>query len=201
MIRKVILIAFLLALSSACSTTSMVESWQAKEFKRSDLDNVLIVAITRSPTDRLLFETEFERDMQLDGVKAVTSIDVLGGDFPDKEKLDAYIANHDTKYIIATSLEDIEIERESVPPHMVTYYSGPFYPTLGHYYSGYSGNAVTLVQEGYIDTRETVHMVTTVYEVQSGKPVWVGRSDTFEPSSFAVIADEIATTMWRDMAR
>ncbi len=198
---RTILIPILLVLSHACSTTSLVESWQASEFTRDQLDDVLVVAITQSPTDRLLFETEFERDMQLDGVKAVTSTNVLGGDFPHQEKLDAYVAKHDIKYIIATSIEDIEIEREAVPPHMVTFYSGPYYPTLGHYYAGYSGSAVTLVQEGYVDTRETVHLVTTVYEVQTGNPVWVGRSDAFEPGSFAALADEIATTMWRDMGR
>ena len=70
MIRKALLIVLLLAFGSACSTTSLVESWRAEEFNRSDLSDVLIVAVTSSPTDRLLFETEFERDMQLDGVEA-----------------------------------------------------------------------------------------------------------------------------------
>ena len=201
MIRKALLIVLLLAFGSACSTTSLVESWRAEEFNRSDLSDVLIVAVTSSPTDRLLFETEFERDMQLDGVEAVTSTKALGGDFPHQDRLDAYVATHRIKYIIATTMEDVEVEREVVPAHVVTFYSGPFYPTIGHYYDGYYGNVVTLAQEGYVDTRETVHMVTTVYEVENGQPVWVGRSDSFEPSSFAEVADDIATTMWRDMVR
>jgi len=49
---------FLLAvlLSSACSTTKLVDHWQAENFSRNDLNNILIVAVTSNATNRFLFE-------------------------------------------------------------------------------------------------------------------------------------------------
>jgi len=59
---------------------------------------------------------------------------------------------------------------------------------IRHYYSGNFPNAVTVIEKGYENTRSTMHLVTTDYDVSSGQPVWVGRSDSFEPSSFAALA-------------
>jgi hypothetical protein len=197
--KQYFLISIIL-LMSACSTTKLVDEWQADEFHRSDLHKVLIVSVSDNLTYRTLFETEFEKVMLADGVEGTTALKAIGDGFPTQEKIEAYVVHHDINYIISTRVEDIEIDKDYVPPEVRTYYIGPYYPSFGHYYAMYPGETVTMIKDGYVDTRETVHLVTTIFDAKTYAPVWIGRSATFEPGSVLYLAEDIAIEMWRDIA-
>jgi hypothetical protein len=184
-------------LLSACSTTTQLDHWQDEAFSRNDIDNVLIIGATSNRGNRFIFESELEKRMNDGGLTSVKSIDVLGGSVPDREAVEAYIARNDIDYVIATRLENVDVETTHVPPSAVTYYTGPYYPSYGDFY----GNSVTLVREAYSETRSTVILVTSIFDAESGNPVWVGRSSTFEPGSVGVLAGEIARSTWLSISR
>ena len=181
---------------AACSTTKAVDHWQAESFSRSSIDHVLIIGATTNRGYRLIFENEFEQRLTKGGLKSVKSVDVLGDQVPDREAVEAYVAKHNIDYVVATKLERADVETTYVPPSAVTYYTGPYYPSYGQLY----GSTVTLVKEGYSDTRSTLILVTTIFDAKSGDPVWVGRSATFEPGSVGVLAGEIARITWTNIA-
>jgi len=185
-------------LLTACSTTKQMDHWQAENFGRSDFDNVLIICVTNNRGNRFIFESELERRMTEGGLTSFKSLDVLGEKVPDREDVEAYIAQNDIDYVIATRLEDVDTESTHVPPSAVTYYTGPYYPSYGAFYSG---SSVTLVREGYTDTRSTLILLTTIFDAENSEPVWVGRSSTFEPGSIGVLAGEIARSTWVNIAR
>ena len=189
-------------LLSGCTTTKLVDHWQAENFGRSDLNNVLIVAVTISMENRFLFEKVIEQLMLDAGMNGITSIRALGDELPTKEQVEAFVAANKIDYVMATKLENVEVDNEYVPPMVRTYYTGPYYPSYGHYYGGYGyGDTVTLTREAYVDTKTTVLLVTTIFDVKSGEPVWVGRSETFEPGSVANLAVEIARSTWNNIDR
>ncbi len=189
-------------LLSGCTTTKLVDHWQAENFGRSDLNNVLIVAVTTSMENRFLFEKVIEQRMLDGGLNSITSIRALGDELPTKEEVEAYVANNDIDYIMATKLESVEVENDYVPPMVRTYYTGPYYPSYGHYYGGYGyGNTITLTRDAYVDTKSTILLVTTIFDVKSGEPVWVGRSETFEPGSIAGLAEQIGRSTWDNIDR
>ena len=199
MLRNLTLAVLLFALSG-CATTKLVDHWQSEEFSRGDLDNLLIIAVTNNVTNRFLFETEMERRMLQHGVQGSTSLKEIGDEFPNKDVLEAFLKeNNQFDFIMATRLSNVEETSEYIPPQVRTYYTGPYYPTWGHYYGGYYGSTITMTKEGYTDTRQTVVLVTTIFDINTREPVWVGRSETFEPGSVAVLADEIALSTWREI--
>lgn len=186
---------------SGCSTTKLVDHWQADSFHRGDLDSVLVVAATNNPTNRILFETEIQRALQSKGVEAITSFNAIGDATPKKEAVEAYVKSGKVNYVVATRLSNMEIEKDHIPPQVRTYYTGPYYPSLGHYYGAYGGDTVTLTRDAYVDTRRTAVLVTTIFDTRSGEPVWVGRSESFEPSSVISLAREVARASAHAIAR
>jgi len=192
---------FLLAvlLSSACSTTKLVDHWQAENFSRNDLNNILIVAVTSNQTNRFLFEGVIERAMLDAGLSGSASYRVLGDKLPTKEDVEAYVAANNVDYVMATKLANVEVEKDYIPPMVRTYYTGPYYASYGHYYD--YGNTITLTREAYVETRTTYVLVTTIFDTDTSEPVWVGRSKTFEPGSVAYLAAEIAKSTWQHISR
>ncbi len=200
--NKILRTLAVVLLLSGCTTTELVDHWQAENFDRGDFNNVLVVAVATSMESRFLFEKVIEQLMLNGGLNSVTSIRALGDELPTKEQVEAYVAKNEIDYIMATKLENVEVENDYVPPMVRTYYTGPYYPSYGHYYSGYGHrNTITLTRDAYVDTKTTVLLVTTIFDVKSGEPVWVGRSETFEPGSIAKLASEIAKSTWNNIDR
>lgn len=186
-------------LLSACSTTKLVDHWQAEGFSRNDLNNVLVIAVTGNETSRFLFESEVERIMSKDQVKVTKSLTAMGQEYPTKEDVEAYVAKHDIDYVMASKLGNFDVEKTRIPPQVRTFYTGPYFPTYGAFYN--SGNTVTLSREEFTDVRTTYMLVTTIFDAQSSEPVWIGRSETFEPSSVAELAAQIASSAMRKISR
>jgi len=205
---KKIVLCIIIAISTfiltACTSTKIRDSWQAENFSRKDLDNALIVAVTTNQTNRFLFENEMVRTMEKSGINAIASHIVLGDKLPEKEEVEAYVKTHDIDYIMATKLETVDVEKDYVPPSVRTYYTGPYYPSYGHYYGGYGmygyGSTVTMTREAYTDTRITTILVTTVFDAKSGEPAWIGKSSTFEPGSVSSLAADLAKSTWNNMS-
>jgi hypothetical protein len=195
---KALKILSLVVLANGCTTTKLLDHWQSESFSRDQLNNVLIVAITIAPENRFLFETEIERLLLEGGRRAVTSQRALGDGFPEKEAVDAYIEKHDIDYVMVSGLSDVNVEREQIPTQIRTYYTGPYYPSYGHYYGG---NTVTLVRPGYVDRTTTLVLVTTIFDARTEQPVWVGHSKSVEPGSANYLAADVARSAWDNMAR
>ena len=183
---------------SGCSTTKLVDHWQDKSFSRNDINNVLIVGVTSDSSNRFLFENTLETAMTRAGLKGITSIKAIGEEFPKKERVEQYVKDHNIDYIVAIKVGDVKIEKDYVPPTVRTYYTGPYYASYSHYYSGH-GTTVTLTTPAYVDTRTTIELVTTIFDAKTGSPVWIGRTETFEPHSINLLAEDIAKSVWKNI--
>ncbi len=200
MIKAIPLVAVALLLSGCVTATKLVDHWQDENFSRNELNNVLIVAVTNNSTYRFLFETEIERRILKSGLNGITSLRALGDKFPKKEAVLAYVEKNDIDYVMVTSVADVETVTERVPESVRTYYTGPYYSSIGYYYGGMS-DSITMVRESYTDTRTTIVLVTTIFDIKTQEPVWVGHSRTFEPGSVAKLAGDIARATWTHISR
>jgi len=183
-------LSFLLVLA-ACSSTKITDSWQAPTLHRSQMDDVLVVAMTANATNRVLFERGFVDALKNNGLRATASFDVIGSSAPTRESVTAYVTKIDIRYVIVTRYGGAEVTKEQVPESVRTYYTGPYYPTYGGYWNAY-GNTITMTRDSYVDTKTSVVLTTSIYEVKSQELVWVGRSKTFEVGSIAYEANDLA---------
>jgi len=174
---------------AGCSTTSLTDSWQSPELHKQDMSNVLVVAMSPSITNRILFERGFVKALQDKGIRATASYEALGDELPTRESVTPYLQSNDKTHVIVAQYGGSSVTKEVVPESVRTYYTGPYYPT----YRGYwDQNTVTMVRDSYVEQTTTVMLTTSIYEVQSEQLVWVGRSKSFEVESIAYGANELA---------
>lgn len=152
---------------------------------------MLVVAVTPNKTKRILFERGFVGALSDKGIKTTASYDVIGSNIPTRESVGKYLAKSNIQYVVVCHYGGKETTKEYVPESVRTYYTGPYYPSYGSYWS-HNGDTVTMTREAYVDTKSKVMLTTSIYEVKSEELVWVGRSSTFEVGSIAHASNELA---------
>ena len=103
------------------------------------------------------------------------------------------------RYVVITRYAGADVQKYVVPEQVRTYYTVPYYPTYGAYWDSY--NTVTLTRDAYVDTRTTVMLNTSIFNVKTEELVWVGRSKTFEVGSIAYEANDLANAMINRIAK
>ena len=181
------LLCFLfLATVSGCGVTSLTSTWQEPSFHRNQMNDVLVVAMTEDLTNRILFERGFVGELSAKGIRATASFDVIGSDMPTKESVKAYLAKSNIQYAIMTRYDGTETTESYVPGSVIFYYSG--------FWGGdVSGNVVS--RSAFVDSTGDAVLTTEIYAVPSGKPLWVGRSKSFDLDSVSSDASDLAKSI------
>lgn len=192
------LLGSLLLLITSCGTTSLTDAWQEPGFQRRDMDSVLVVGMTGNKTNRILFERGFVRALSAKGIKATASHDVIGTALPTKEAVVDFVRRSNITHVFVTHYGGKEVTTEHVPESVRTYYTGPYYPTYGGYWDRY-GSTQTLTREAYVDTRTKLLLTTSVFDANTEKLVWVGRSKSFEVDSVSHASKELARKVVREI--
>jgi len=176
----------LLSALYGCGATSLTSSWQSPGFHRNQMNDVLVVAMTEDMTNRILFERGFVSELSKKGIRSTASFDVLGGDMPTKESVKAYIANSNVHYVIMARYDGEEVTESYVPGSVIFYYSG-------FWGGGSSGEVIS--RAAFVDSTGDAVMTTEIYEVPAGKPLWDGRSKSFDLDSVSSDASDLAKTI------
>lgn len=183
-------VALFATLVAGCTTTTLTDSWQAPDFARAAMNDVLVVAVTNNSTNRILFEEGFIKELRGRGVRATASHSAIGNVMPDRDNVTAYVESNDIAYVVVSDYSGAEITKWVVPEQVRTYYTGPYYPHLYGYWDSY--NTVTLTRESYVEERTTVMLSTSIFAADTGELVWVGRSKSFDVASIADDAGSLA---------
>jgi hypothetical protein len=197
--RSLVVVLITVALSACVNNISLTDSWQSPSLERSDLDNVLVVAMTPNITNRLLFERGFMAALKDAGIRATPSYEVLGDTMPTRETVTAYVKANGISHVIITQYGGMTVTKEVVPESVRTYYTGPYYPSYGSYWD-YHGSSITLTRESYVEETKTVMLTTSIFDVQTEDLVWIGRSKSFEVDSIAYGANDLARIVIRKVA-
>ena len=183
--RSLLCFLFLLTVSG-CGVTSLTSTWQEPSFHRGQMNDVLVVAMTEDVTNRILFERGFVGELSAKGIRATASFDVIGSDMPTKESVKAYLAKSNIQYAIMTRYDGTETTESYVPGSVIFYYSG--------FWGGdVSGDVVS--RSAFVDSTGDAVLTTEIYAVPSGKPLWVGRSKSFDLDSVSSDASDLAKSI------
>ncbi len=189
---------------TGCGTTKLNDSWQSPDFHRASMEGVpgkvLVVAVTQNPTNQILFEEGFVSALLESGIAAVAGHKAIGPTTPTRENVTSYVERHGIRYVIASRYGGSEITKWAVPESVRTYYTGPYVPTYRGYWDHY-GNSVTVTRGAYVDERMTVTLTTSIFDVQTGDLVWVGRSKSFDTSSISYGASDLADQVVHNIKR
>ena len=184
--RTFALIAVLAVALAGCSGTStkFAGTWLNPDYSDAELDDVLVIAIAESGTNRRVYESALVSHLNEAGVTAYQSASLLPTEeMLTKEEVVKLIDEKQIDAVIVTRLLDISEKETYVPPSTyVSAYPSYGYPYYGSYYGYYSHGYSVVTSPGYTYTDVTVTLETNLYDARNENIVWSGQSQTFNPN-------------------
>lgn len=186
----------LVLLVAACSSTTVIEQWSDPSQKTA-FNNLLVLSMNHSDTQRRVFESGFIRELDKRGIESTASFELL----PDRndlstEAIKSAIAGTGIDAVLVMRQVRIKKEDRYVPPRY-DYVGDPYY---GSFY-GYYGRFAPIYTPGYIAEDTIVHLETNLYRVEGEKLVWSGKTETFNPSDTNALISELAKTILSELSK
>jgi len=185
---RLALLLIVITAFSACSTTTLLTSWNDGRVQPHTLKKPLVIAIVPKPLIRKRLEGEFVQSFKQIGIDAVPSY-IAFEDFealkPDSVKAKLPSLGCDSMLVIR--LLDVKQETVHVPARTDVYARPAYYGSYGGYYAN-SYSVVNSPAYNYVEKKYVAE--TNIYDAIEGKLIWTGATETEDTSSVdSAIAD------------
>jgi hypothetical protein len=179
-------------LATGCSTTKIVESWEAPGLVASDLafEHVIAIAEVRAIARQRVAEDALATAVTRTKVTPAHTL-LSQEDRADVERLRQALIRNDIDGAITVRLVGIE-DRQTYVPGSVRSYQGGYY--------GYYGRGTVIYDPGYVRTDTHVFVETSLYNVAAGKLLWAGVSESLNPSSVDNLIEGIVRSAAKELA-
>ena len=197
-VRRTALAAIALMLA-ACAPTTIRDSWHDPEYRGAAFRTVLVLGVFPNIAERRQFEDVMVATINATGARGIPAYRFLPGQERASEAdLDRAVRESGADALLMSRLVSVDT-RTQVSTHQQPTPPGPWMsPTpgawgWGGWYSGWWGagwQSVTTVTQYDIAVVET-----TLFSAASGRVVWTGVTDTFQPRSVAREAPAFSETI------
>ena len=179
-----------LVAASCASRNKVVSEWKDPAYAARSGQKVVVMAVAESEISGRIWETEMSKQLAGRGFQVVSGSSILGatGTRPDSAAVARKVTDSGADLVVVTRL--LAVDKET------TYIPGQTYVAPGMYWNGYYGlytHAYSALETpGYIEQNTIVRLETSVFDVATGKLVWGGLSESFNPSSTESLAESMS---------
>jgi len=177
-------LALLGLLATACSSTTVKNSW-VKPGYSDKIENVYLIGIAKEEDYRRIFEETFKRQLSGQGVRAVTSHNDLPKDQENsRENIIKAMSANNCDSVLLTKLVRKRTEAGTkgqginvVKTTPVPLYYDPWYNSWGSYYN--QGYSVVNIQPTTPGTT-TLIIESVLYDLKTEERIWAAQLETVE---------------------
>lgn len=188
-----VLFAIVLMILTACTGTTLQDSWLDPSVTSSQhFTKIAVVVMSRDPMIRRTAEdTLVSRITRTRAVPAYSLISELDEQSSDRVKTRLREAGVDG--VVVMRMIGVDKQTSWVPGNYPPSYSG---------FGSYWGYAHPMAYDpGYLQTDTIVQVETNVYSLADDKLVYAARSETFNPTSASSMVREIANAIADDLKK
>ena len=197
-LRLSVILLPLLLLLSGCSKTSLVNSWHDDQYQGAKLNKVMVIGMLEKEVNRRFFEAEFVDRVKArhgSGVPSFRYIEHVG-DIDSKDKLYKAVEESGVDSVLIVSVTSKKEEDHHTQGYFT--WQPVMYPGYwGYYHQAYTARYVP----GHNLVNREVRLESRVYAVETGKLVWAGHSQTFNPTSVARVVKQLSKLIIKDMRK
>lgn len=186
--RRLLTVASLL-LFAACSSTRVVTQWQDPSISQLRFTKVMALCVSKEEAQRR--QVEGELCSKITSVECKPSYLVIPDslrDKPDEAKALVQRAGFDGAVVVR--LVDAREKLTYVPPS--------YGPTFWGYY-GYAWPRA--YDPGYVRKDMIVRIETSIYSVSRDSLLWVGTTETMNPSTLPELVNEVAEAVRKELLK
>jgi molybdopterin biosynthesis enzyme MoaB len=181
-----ILVLFFAITLTSCANTKFTKQWVAEDFNQQPYDDILVLVVADKMGNRQDAENYIVEKLGEAGIDAMPSFDILPKtETIDADAVDKAIDGLQLDAVIVMYATGVTEEEYFIPARRFGVYAGYGYGHA-HYSSFYNyyPHAMTYVYiPGYDNTHYVVALETSLFDLNTGKMVWSGQSNTFAPES------------------
>ena len=183
----------------SCATTKLTHVWTDEAYSGAPFSDVLVVGVSDQERVSRSFEDEFVKQLEEIGIEAVSSAAVIPSDKKlEKKAIVSAVEKLEVDAVLVTHLLGVD-KKETYHPPTTYYRPAPYY--YGGYY-GYYGNVYNYVHSpGYYKTHVTVRLETNLYEAETEKLIWSGKSETLDPKSKTEVIDSVISVVIKNLQK
>jgi len=203
MFKRLMGLALIGLLATACSSTTMKESW-VKPGYSNKVENVYLIGIAKEEDFRRLFEEAFKRQLSNQGVRAVAS----HNDLPKKQEVNreniikAMTANGCDSVLLTKLVKKLKEEGTTgtglkvVQASPVPLYVAPWYNNWGDYYSqSYSVVNIQPTTPGTV----TLALESVLYDLKTEERIWSAQLEIAEEIDIMQMIQDYVDTVTRNL--
>lgn len=180
-----------------CNTNSQVtHSFVDPEFKKLDLQGVLVVAVARKQSARVQFEDDLTRALKRHGVQATASHTLLPSKKASAEEVIAAAEQAGIDTILVTRYIGEKTD-EVYHPGTVYYGVAPAYsPGYNGNFGGYYGRAYEVAYQQPVWTANITHsLISDLYVAKTQAHMWQAVTDTIQSGGTGQVRDDSIDAM------
>ena len=168
--------AVLLMILTACATTKLSGTWKDENLSGKEFQKLLVIGAAKQQQVRELFEDEFVRQLEAQGVKAIPSYTLIPAEkMLDKETIVSHIAENRIDAVLITRLTGSRGEREMETGN--TYRVPYAYYNQMHEY--YKKGLESTQEPSPATTHKVIILETNIYNAETEKLAWATASDVY----------------------
>ena len=165
----------------SCSPTNINAVWKDPQYQGGKIKNVLVIGGSTNQIIRRILEDEFAAKLKSRGTSAIQSYNI----FPTQATLDQDAIESKSRELgvdamLVVRILDTKVKRDLTPQPYNVYYRGNYFYDWPNRYSRFytQGSRARYYDDRYYSEYEVVNVETNLYDVQTGKLIWSGMSDT-----------------------
>lgn len=192
-----IIASFALFVLTACTTTQFTGVWLDENYKAGPIKSIMIVGVAKNQRNRNIFETAMVKAFAAQGVRAISSLQVLGDEKISKESIFVAAKKADVQAVLTTRLVGINTEQVYHPPEIYVV-PDPYYYRWDSYYP----HMYEYVESpGYVAIYKYVNLETNIYDREERRLIWSAASETFNPQDVNKVVDDLAKAFIKKLRR
>ena len=185
--RRVFCACVVALAASACSTTSLRDSWKDPAYTGGKFRQLMVLGVSKSDVDRRVFEDAFTAALRAAGAAGAQSYTVLpqSGALTNVQLAQAMQQSRSDAVLVTRVLR---VRRDvSVTPGYVS----PGFHNRG--FVGWYGS--TWMTSPDINVYDVMTVESTLWNASVDKPVWSATSEVTEPGSVAKATEDLAKVL------
>lgn len=194
----VVTIVLVATIAFACTSSRLANMWKDPEFKGPPMTNMLIVAGSKNPVNRRIWEDAIVVGLTSEGVTSTASYRLFADSIPDPDQVSVAAQEKKLDGVLFIKRLPPRISTDFVPGYMkseqITHYDERSKSYLTFYRD--------VQQPGYLDTTKVVrHEVSVFTTLDRGSLVWSGIGELIYPNSREEVLDEVTDLVIPELAR
>ena len=185
-------------LIEGCSTSVLVDVWNDPSYHDSPLKKILVIAMSKDPVHRRIWEDAFVLEFLKQGINATPSYKLFPDAVPDTDRVYSSVQANGFDGILVTSHLVSGTETHYVQSYVTSETKSRYNPFRNMYSTYYHD----VEHPGYVDSltikRRSINLWTTKND---GQMIWGGTSNTPELNTVEDVQNDIANLVIAELVQ